>query len=137
MARPKRDNNLAARALVHAVFFGDSQACANFNIARRTLHNYRSLLAKDAELAQAFAKHLEEVTRRSWGDELEHTIKEMLVSVRETVTNLESQAASYEEQMEILKVKVELLKALLEPGLAREALGVGSTANKSLAVVSA
>ena len=41
MARPKRDNNLAARLLVDAALLGEATACAKHKTTLRTLQKYR------------------------------------------------------------------------------------------------
>ena len=122
MASPKRDNELAARVLVWAALHGDKKASEHFNITSRTIFNYRKALGSDGELAQAFTSFLKEAQMRSWGEELDYSIKELLVSVRETMASLESSTTSHDEQLDILKLKIQLLNTLLEPGMAREVL---------------
>lgn len=125
MARPKRDNELAARALVDAILFDDRQAMAKHGIAARTLRHYRSLLTQDAELAALFTDHLKEATRRAWGAEVDAAISDMLISIKSTIASLESQTATREEQLEILDKKMEFLKLMLEPAITREVLVSG------------
>ncbi len=56
MAKPKRDNDRAARALVDAVLLGDWKACEQHNGTDRTLRNDRAALETDVE---PFAKYRE------------------------------------------------------------------------------
>lgn len=126
MARPKRDNELAAKALVNAVLQDDAKACKKHNIARRTLQNYRKALIDDAELSRVFTSHLNEATRRAWGDELAATMTDMLVSIKATIASLESQTTSFDEHMQVLSMKLEFLKLMLEPAVTLEVL-VSST----------
>ena len=122
MARPKRDNELAARALVDAILFDDAKACERHEITRRTLQNYRKALIDDEELSHVFAAHLREATRRSWGDELDAAISDMLTSIRSTITSLESQTVTREEHLQMLDIKIGFVKMMLEPAITREIL---------------
>lgn len=131
MAQPKRDNELAARALVDAVFIGDAQACAKHKIARRTLQHYRKLLETDKELAQACADHLKEANRRHWGDELNDAITDMIKSIRSSIASLESQSVTYEEHTNALKLKMEFLQLMLEPAITREILSVDTDVDEN------
>ena len=122
MARPKRDNNLAAQALAWAFIYDDVQACAKYDIARRTLQNYRKSLETDKELARTFHKYLNELTRRSWADEMNDAIKEMLASIQSSFRSLESSTGDWNEQLSVQKLKIDFFKAMVEPSLAREVM---------------
>lgn len=126
MAKPQRDNETAARALIDAIFSDDATACRAHGITRRTLQRWRAQLGDDVELSQAFNEHLQIVNRESWGEQVNAAIVDMIQSTKASLASLESQAITREEHIQLLELKMRFLQMLLEPALTREMLSGAS-----------
>jgi hypothetical protein len=73
---------LAAAAIVAAMYQSDKEACEHFGISQRSLQNYRQKLATDLEFAALFAKKKAEFDNQ-WADELPGAIRESLLFLHE------------------------------------------------------
>lgn len=88
MARPERDNEFAAQALVDAALTSDRKACEKHKITDRTLRNYRAALETDAELSGAFRQKLlafQVKRERTWSDELDETLSSSVIALKRMV----------------------------------------------------
>lgn len=115
----KRDNKLAARILAEAVLSTDEKVAERHGVTRRTVVNYRNALNKDPELSQLFRETLDALLTRSWVDELDAGLREIINQIRARANALPQNAEAY---MAI----VEAAKALGEIAVAREVLSAAS-----------
>jgi len=90
MAKPKRDNERAARALADAALLGDRKACEKHAITDRTLRNYRAALQTDPELSWLFQTACTELTRRHWAEELNDTLNAATQKLKALILNAHS-----------------------------------------------
>jgi methyl-accepting chemotaxis protein len=112
----KRDNRLAARALADWAREGFREAVvgkitATYEVAPRTLWNWKKALDTDTELAGLFKERLNDILDRDWAAHLD-------TALAETVERLRTLIAAAED----LTAVVEAFKALSEVAITREVL---------------
>lgn len=122
MARPKRDNNLAARLLVDAALLGDATACAKHKTTLRTLQRYRAALKDDPELSRLYAELSAEVTSRSWAQELDDTLASGIRKMRELI-----EATKTPDSLEVVS---EAVQGLAKIAITKEVLRADSDAER-------
>lgn len=115
----RRDNHQAARALADAVLTSDRTAAAKHGITTRTLRRYREALHTDPELSASFRAALDELLTKSWADELDAGLQEIIRQLRARTETLPESVDGY---MAI----VEAAKALGEIAVAREVLSAAA-----------
>lgn len=118
----RRDNTVAARALVEAMLVkDDKKVAARHGITARTLTNWRAALAKDDELSAIFQDRLRDALNSSWVAELDTTLSSTLRSLRTHVEGL------YEMTPESVEAISTAFEAVSEIAIAREVLGLADT----------
>lgn len=140
MARPQIDYEKAARILVSAIELGsEAKAAAFWNVAPRTVRNYKAKLESDPELAAAFRKASGFVQARleterlqlelGWRRECHATLREMLSTERAVAARIRKLVAKTEDIELLAKVADRLARSTERIGqldVATEALGVGA-----------
>lgn len=115
----RRDNHQAARALADAVLTSDRTAAGKHKITTRTLRRYREALHDDPELSATFRTALDQLLTKSWADELDAGLQEIIRQLR---TRTETLPKSVDGYIAI----VEAAKALGEIAVAREVLSAAA-----------
>ena len=123
MAAPKRDNALAARALVDAALFGEATACDKHKITLRTLQRYRAALDTDPELSQMYTQLSRETTARNWADELDATLSAGIRKIKSLIEKTTDPAS--------LGAVTEAVKSLATIAITKEVLGAENDAGNS------
>lgn len=112
----KRDNRLAARALAEWAHDGFREAAvkklsATYEVAPRTLWNWKKALDKDTELAGLFRDRLNDYLDRDWAVHLDQALAETVERLRTLISTSDDLAGV-----------VEAFKALSEVAITREVL---------------
>ena len=123
MATPKRDNPLAARALVDAALFSEATACDKHKITLRTLQRYRAALDTDLELSQMYAQLSREMTARNWADELDAALSAGIRKIKTLIEQTTDPAS--------LGAVTEAVKSLATIAITKEVLGAENDAGNS------
>ncbi len=90
MAAPKRDNQLAARVLVHYAIHGSIRNTAdNFKLAPKTVQRYKQDLFQDDELITAYLDLLEKVKTAEWAKQLNLSMSQALRTTTNAMRELE------------------------------------------------
>ena len=129
MAAPKRDNDIAARALVEAILTDDRTATEKFGITTRTLRRYRQALAEDPELSAVFQEHLKEFMKRSWADDLNDALQQIML---ELVRHVKGQLLMTPDSIEAI---TSAFKAVSEIALAKEVLLSAADSSENAAAI--
>jgi len=85
MARPKRNNEHAARILVTAKLLSARRAVSIFGTSLSRIHDYQKALETDKELETLYHRYLEEALSKSWAGELSITVTSILQRIRDNV----------------------------------------------------
>lgn len=116
---PRRDNNLAARALADAVLTNDRTAAAKHGITDRTLRRYREALETDPELSATFRATLDALLTEGWAKELDAGIRDLIGQLRRRSETLANTPEGYQ-------ALVDAVRALGEIAVAREVLNAAA-----------
>lgn len=115
----KRDNHAAARALADAVLTSDRKAAEKHGITDRTLRNYRAALDDDPELSALFRATVNEALTRSWAEELDAGLRDLINQLRTRADHLVHGVTGY-------VAITDAVRALGEIAVAREVLRAAS-----------
>jgi hypothetical protein len=116
VAKPQLDNHTAALILVDAILTNDRTAAAKHGITDRTLRRYRDALRTDQELSALFQLARKDAAQRSWAQELDAGLVEVITQIRTRSERLPDTPEGYQ-------AIVDAARALGEIAVAREVLG--------------
>ena len=109
----------AAAVLADAAYLGDAQAAKRWNVALRTVANYRARLKTDPE----FARFFQEVRQSAEGDWTSELSRALKTGVRKLACMLDQTTALDPDTMQAVTAAI---KALAEIAITREVLDVGN-----------
>lgn len=85
-----RNNELAARVLAEAAFYGGGVRVAEkYGIARSTYFDWQNALEKDEQLGLLYLRALNDLARLEWANDLNASLRRTLEAITATIESLE------------------------------------------------